>query len=230
MGGDAARATVFSGIRHGDVGQFVDAVDELGIADNTIFIFASDNGPEFRDPWRGTAGFWRGTYHTAMEGSLRVPFIVRWPGRIAPGQVSNEIVHILDLYRTFATICGFEVPTDRPIDSVDQSGFLFGPNEVSPREGFPFYIKKDLRAVKWRDWKVHFWWEPEVNEGKGKLEAPYLFNLIQDPKEETNVIINNTWVMAPILRMVHEFNSSLAAHPPIPPGAPDPFDPAPLLA
>lgn len=211
------------------VGQLLDVVDELGIANETIFIFASDNGPEFRNPWRGTAGFWRGTYHTAMEGSLRVPCIMRWPGRVASGAVSNEIVHIPDVYGTFATVAGVtDLPVDRPIDSIDQSGFLFGDAAKSSREGFLFWIKKDLRAVKWRDWKLHYWWEPEVNEGKGKLEAPYLFNLIQDPKEETNVAINNTWVSSPISRMVYKFNQSLIEYPPIPPGVPDPFDPATL--
>ena len=76
------------------VGQVVDAIDELGIAEDTLLIFCSDNGPEFRAPYRGTAGPWRGTYHTAMEGSLRVPCLVRWPGRVTPGRVSNEIVHV----------------------------------------------------------------------------------------------------------------------------------------
>lgn len=64
------------------VGQLLDVVDELGIRDDTLFIFASDNGPEFRRPWRGTAGPWTGTYHTAMEGGLRVPLIVRRPGQV----------------------------------------------------------------------------------------------------------------------------------------------------
>ncbi len=82
------------------VGQLLDAVHELGIRDDTLFIFASDNGPEFRRPWRGTAGPWTGTHHTAMEGGLRVPLIVRWPGRVASAQVSDDIVHVTDLYST----------------------------------------------------------------------------------------------------------------------------------
>jgi arylsulfatase len=86
------------------------------------------------------------------------------------------------------------------------------------REGFLFYIKNDLRAVKWRDWKLHFYWEPEVNEGKGKLESPYLFNLKQDPKEESDILIFNTWVLGPILKMVQAFNQSCIAHPNTPPG------------
>lgn len=203
------------------VGQIVDAVDALGAADNTLFIFCSDNGPEFRTPYRGTAGPWRGTYHTAMEGSLRVPCMLRWPGRIAPGQVSNEIVHVTDLFATIAAVGGAALPTDRPIDGIDQSAFFFGAQSKSRREGFPFYIKGDLRAVKWRDWKLHFYWEPEVNEGKGKLESPYLFNLTRDPKEETDVCIHNTWVLGPILKLVREFQLSCLRFPNTPPGQAD---------
>lgn len=204
------------------VGQMVDEVERLGIADNTLFIFCSDNGPEFRAPYRGTAGPWRGTYHTAMEGSLRVPFIARWPGRIVPGRVSNEIVHVTDIFTTLARVAGAEIPDDRPIDGVDQRGFLLENEAKSAREGFIFYIKQEMRALKWRDWKLHFYWEPEVNEGKGKLESPYLFNLMRDPKEESDVLVFNTWVLGPMLRMVKAFNDSVETFPNTKPGAKDP--------
>lgn len=203
------------------VGQVIDEVERLGLADDTLFIFCSDNGPEFRAPYRGTAGPWRGTYHTAMEGSLRVPFIARWPGRIEPGRVSNEIVHVTDVFATLAKVAGGEIPADRPIDGVDQLPFLRGEQTKSAREGFPFFIKNELRALKWRDWKLHFYWEPEVNEGKGKLESPYLFNIIRDPKEETDVLVFNTWVMGPMLRMLKAFNDSCLQFPNTPPGAAD---------
>lgn len=203
------------------VGQIIDEVDRLGIAEDTLFVFCSDNGPEFRAPYRGTAGPWRGTYHTAMEGSLRVPFIARWPGRIAPGRVSNEIVHVTDIFTTLIKVAGGTVPADRPIDGVDQGPFLCGAQEKSVREGFLFYIKSELRAVKWRDWKLHFYWEPEVNEGRGKLESPYLFNVTRDQKEETDVMVFNTWVMGPVLRMVQAFNKSCQEFPNSPPGQSD---------
>lgn len=202
-------------------GQVVDEVDRLGIAEDTLVIFCSDNGPEFRAPYRGTAGPWRGTYHTAMEGSLRVPFIARWPGRIAGGRVSNEMVHVTDLFTTLARVAGARIPRDRPIDGVDQTDFLLGRRDQSAREGFLFHIKTELRAVKWRDWKLHLYWEPEVNEGKGKLESPYLFNVTRDPKEETDVLVFNTWVLGPMLRMVRDFNESSARYPHRAPGAPD---------
>jgi len=203
------------------VGEVIDAIERLGLAQDTLFIFCSDNGPEFRAPYRGTAGPWRGTYHTAMEGSLRVPFIARWPGRIAAGRVSNEMLHVTDLFTTLARLAGAQVPADRPIDGIDQLPFLLGERERSAREGFLFYIKNDLRAVKWRDWKLHFYWEPEVNEGKGKLESPYLFNVTRDPKEEMDVLVYNTWVMGPVLRMVQAFQASCAKWPNTPPGASD---------
>ncbi|MBB1627270.1 arylsulfatase [Achromobacter sp. UMC71] len=204
------------------VGQIVQAVDDLHLRENTVFIFCSDNGPEFRKPYRGTAGPWTGTYHTAMEGSLRVPFILRWPGKVQAGRVSNDIVHVTDLYITLSRIAGAAIPQDRPIDGIDQTAFFTGAAPASRREGFLFHIKNELRAVKWRDWKLHFYWEPEVNEGQGKLESPYLFNLKQDPKEESDILVYNTWVLGPILKMVQAFNQSCQAHPNTPPGRPDP--------
>jgi arylsulfatase A-like enzyme len=76
-----------------NVGQILDAVNKAGISDNTIVIFTSDNGAEFIQPWDGWAGPWRGAYFTALEGGIRAPFLIRWPGKIPRGRVSNEIVH-----------------------------------------------------------------------------------------------------------------------------------------
>jgi arylsulfatase A-like enzyme len=207
------------------VGQILDTVSECGMDDNTVFIFASDNGPEYRRPWRGSAGMWTGTYHTAMEGALRVPLIVRWPGRVPPARVTNEIVHVVDLFPTLARIAGASVPTDRPIDGVDQVDFWLGEREKSCREGFVYYIKSELRAVKWRDWKMHMVWEVEPNAGANHLETPYLFNLVQDPKEESDVNATQGWVRGPIRKMVHAFQQSLKTNPPIPPGAEDDYQP-----
>jgi arylsulfatase len=203
------------------VGQLIDAVDALGVRDDTLFIFGSDNGPEFRRPWRGTAGPWTGTYHTAMEGALRVPFMMRWPGRIKRGWVTNEILHITDLYPTLARVAGAEVPTDRVIDGVDQLAFLTGKQDKSGREGFVYYIKQELRAAKWRDWKMHVVLEREPNAGPNHLETPFVFNVTRDPKEETDVGNEYSWARTPLRKMIHAFQESLKQHPPIPPGAPD---------
>jgi arylsulfatase len=207
------------------VGQMLDALAALGIADDTLVLFGSDNGPEFRRPWRGTAGPWRGTYHTSMEGALRVPFMARWPGRIAPGGVTNEIVHITDLYVTLARVAGAEVPRDRPIDGVDQLDFFLGKQAKSNREGFVYYIKQELRAAKWRDWKMHLVWEPEPNQGPNHLETPWIFNLTRDPKEETDVGTEFSWVRTPLRRLIHEFQETMKKNPAITPGAPDDYRP-----
>ena len=108
------------------VGEILDAIDDLRIRDNTIVVFTSDNGPEATWPWQGSSGPRRGYYFTHMEGSLRTPFIIRWPNRIPAGRVSNEIVHEVDTYTTLAKIAGATVPQDRPIDGVDQTDFLLG--------------------------------------------------------------------------------------------------------
>jgi arylsulfatase len=208
------------------IGELLDGIDRLKIAGDTLVIFASDNGPEFRRPWRGTAGPWSGTYHTSMEGSLRVPFMVRWPGRVPAGGVSNEIVHVTDLYATLARVAGAKAPSDRPIDGVDQLDFFLGKRTRSNREGFVFYIKQELRAAKWRDWKMHLVWEPEPNAGPNHLETPWIFNVVQDPKEETDVGNQHSWVRRPLRVLINDLQASLKAHPPIPPGAPDDFVPA----
>jgi arylsulfatase len=210
-----------------NVGEILDAVDDLGIADDTIVVFTSDNGPEGTWPWQGSSGPWRGTYFTHMEGSLRVPFIIRWPGRVPAGRVSNEIVHQVDTYSTFAAIAGAAVPQDRPIDGVDQTGFLLGTTDTSGREGFPVFVADRLEGVKWRNWKVVFydeqrdWWTPPA-----RLGNPKAFDLITDPKEEyPQTGLRNSWIAGPALQMVAEFESSLLAYPPIAPGTPDPFVP-----
>ena len=209
-----------------NVGQLYDFIDNSGLSENTVFIFASDNGPEFRRPWRGTAGPWTGTYHTSMEGALRVPFIVRWPCRVPAARVSNEIVHVVDLYTTIARIAGATLPNDRPIDGVDQSNFFFGNSEKSAREGFVYYIKDELRAAKWREWKMHMVWETEPNTGPIHLETPWVFNLTQDPKEETDVGTQYNWARRPLRVLIQDFQQSLKVNPPIPPGAPDDYRPA----
>jgi arylsulfatase len=151
--------------------------------------------------------------------------IVRWPGRVPEAKVTNEMVHVVDLFPTLARIGGAAIPQDRMIDGVDQLDFLLGQKEKSNREGFVYFIKTELRAAKWRDWKMHFVWEVEPNAGANKLETPYLFNIVQDPKEESDVNSTQGWVRGPIRKMVDAFQRSLAEKPPVPPGAPDDYVP-----
>ena len=132
-----------------NVGQLTKTVDDLGIRDNTIFIFTADNGPEVvpvgnnsvtvETAGLGSTGQWRGGILTPLEGGLRVPFAMRWPGKIAAGSVSNDIVHEMDLFPTFAKIAGGKVPSDRVIDGLDMTDFFTGKAQKSPREGFVVY-------------------------------------------------------------------------------------------
>ena len=96
----------------------------------------------------------------------------------------------------------------------------------SAREGFLFYIKSELRAAKWRHWKLHFVFESEPNQGTRHLETPWLFNIKRDPKEETDAAMDDGWVRGPMRRMVMAFEHSLRMHPPIAPGASDDINPA----
>ena len=206
-----------------NVGQVLDAVDAAGIRDNTIFIFTSDNGAEFFKPWNGWAGPWRGNYVTALEGGLRVPFMVRWPGKIPAGRTSNEIVHGVDMFATLAKFTGAKVPDDRPIDSLDQSDLFLGKSEKSAREGFPIWNSNTLMAVKWRNWKVHFYKQDTPMDPALKLLIPFIINLYTDPLEETPTL--DSWVLHPALKIVAGFEMSVRQHPLIPMGTPDPYTP-----
>lgn len=212
-----------------NVGRVLDAIDRLGIREQTLFVFASDNGPDPTAPSQGSSGPWRGYYFTHMEGSLRTPFIVRWPGRVQPGRVSNDIVHGVDTFTTLARIAGAHLPQDRPIDGIDQTDFLLGKTERSAREGFPVFVADRMEAVKWRHWKLAFydeqrdWWTPAA-----KLGVPKIFDLVKDPKEEYGATLTpDGWVVIPMMKLVGEFEASVKKHPLIAPGTPDPYVPAP---
>ncbi len=206
-------------------GQILDAVKQAGVEDNTLVVFTSDNGPEATHPWEGDSGPWRGSYFTAMEGSIRVPFIIRWPGTVPAGRISNEIVHIVDLFTTLAHVGGAEVPKDRPIDGVDQGDFFLGKQENSNREGFPAYVADRLSAVKWRNWKVHFILQENMYDPPQVLPLPKVINLLTDLKEERDVAPHNTWVAEPVMKIIREFQASLMKYPPIKVGTPDPYTP-----
>ena len=206
-------------------GQILDAIDKLKIRDNTIVIWFSDNGPEYFYPWHGTAGPWRGNYFTAWEGSLRAPFLVRWPGKIPTGRVSNEIIHVVDLLPTLARAAGFKVPNDRIIDGVDQLDFFTGKQERSNREGFIVYNNDEVYGYKWRNWKMHLVELENMNSEPMKLNVPRVYNLIADQKEEYNMAAEATWVLPVMFKKIVEFQKTLAEEPPIQLGTPDPYEP-----
>lgn len=209
-------------------GQILDAIDDLKIRNNTIVLWLSDNGPEEIEGYQGTAGYWRGNYFTALEGSMRVPAMIRWPEKIPSGEVTNEIIHMVDILPTLAGVAGYKVPEDRIIDGVDQMNFFMGKQETSDRKGFPIYNGDEMFAYKWKNWKMHF---IELNSMFGspkKLNMPHLFNLIEDPKELYSIERTNvsaSWVFPVVLKKVVEFKKSLAIEPPIQLGTPDPYIP-----
>jgi arylsulfatase A-like enzyme len=207
-----------------NVGQILEAVDRAGIRDNTIVIFTSDNGAEFIKPWEGWAGPWRGQYFTALEGGIRVPFLIRWPNRIPADRVSNEIVHGVDMFSTLAKFAGAKLPNDRPIDSIDQSEFFLGKTDKSAREGFPIFCAERLQAVKWRNWKLHFMRQDTMFDPPVKNPIPVLYNLFTDPREEKQSI--ESWVIGPVLKIVSEYQQSIKKYPLIPMGTPDPYRPS----
>jgi len=203
-------------------GRILDKVTELGISENTIVIWTSDNGPEQIEGHLGTAGFWRGNYFTALEGSLRTSFLIRWPGKIPVGRKTSEIVHTTDLMPSY------EVPTDRMIDGKDQLDFFLGKKEKSNREGFPVYNGDEMFAYKYRDYKMHFIQLDSMFAAPRKLNMPQMFNLIKAPKELyplDKVDVADAWFMAPVTKRLIAFQESLAAEPPIRLGTPDPYTP-----
>jgi len=209
-----------------NVGRVLDAIDRLKITSNTIVLWCTDNGPEQRRPWRGSPGPWSGFYNSVMEGGIRTPCIIRWPGRIPAGQVSNEIVHEIDLFPTLAAAVGGDiVPKDRAIDGVNQLPFLEGKQSRSNRDHVIFFTNAQLRAVKWRDWKLHYVYTPEAG-GPAVPPLMRLFNLLSDPKEETDTKDANPWVPSVIDKIVTEFMASTEKYPHVPVNARDPYAPA----
>ena len=202
------------------VGDVLETLDELGLKEDTIVIFTSDNGREGIPRSFGFTGPWRGGMFSPYEGSLRVPFLIRWPGRIPANRVSNEIVHQIDLFPTVAGIIGTDLPTDRVYDGADQTAFLMGESEKSARESVVVYIGNVLFGVKWRNWKLLL---REMEEGTyaiREMAYPSIYNLIVDPKEEVPELnyLNDTWVDFPLYQVMEDHEASIEADP----GAPDP--------
>ena len=213
-----------------NVGLVLAAMDRLGIEDNTIVFWCTDNGAEERRPWRGSAGPWRGFYNTMMEGGIRTPCVIRWPGRIPAGSVSNEIVHAVDFFPTLAAAVGAPeiVPTDRAIDGVNQLPFLEGKQLHSNRESVMYWTwKGELEAVKWRDWKFFYSFRFS-SVVPNPPESMRLFNLRSDPKEETDVKDFNPWVIGMVDRIVVDFEASTEVYPNVPRGTADPYTPPQL--
>jgi arylsulfatase len=196
------------------VGQFLSLLDELGIADNTIVHYSTDNGPHYNTWPDAAATPFRGEKNTNWEGGWRVPCVMRWPGVIEPGSVSNEIVHHMDFLPTFVAAAGkgdvkedlldgyTSQALDRSykihLDGYDISDHLKDPQNVkSPRHEILYFSDDgDLTALRYDDWKLIFmeqrveatlqaWAEPFV-----PLRVPLIFNLRRDPYERASITSN----------------------------------------
>ena len=226
------------------IGMFLDKLDELDIADNTFVFYSTDNGPHMNSwPDAGMTPF-RGEKNTNWEGGWRVPAMVRWPGNIEPGSVSNEIMHHMDWLPTFLAMAG--VPDIKEqlkeggvqaigreynvhLDGYNSLAYLKGEEETSPRnEVFYFSDDGDLTAMRYNDWKVIFlehrypqtlraWAEPWT-----ELRIPLLFNLRRDPYERSNITSNTYWdwylnhvfLLLPAAEYVGQFLATFEEFPP----------------
>lgn len=183
-------------------------LDALGMADNTIIVFTSDNGslgdnpPPWgsREPLGGSNDPLRGTKGTTWEGGQRVPGIVRWPAQIPAGRVSDAVVTAMDLYPTLAAVCGGKVPTDRIIDGRDIQQLWHGDGD-SPHQAFFYYWMNDLEAVRSGRWKLHF--------SKKGTESRALFDLDKDIGETTDVIAEHPGVVAQLEDLAERARVSL---------------------
>jgi len=169
-------------------GQVLDALERTGVADNTLVVVSSDNGPWFQ----GSPGGVRGRKFDIFEGGLRVPFLVRWPKRVARGGVDEDIVNGVDVFPTVLELLGIPAPADRVIDgsSLVQR---FGKGEAEPRGPMWFHQVGHLRAVRLGRFKYHdrhrvpFGNPPDFSLGFWALRGPWLFDLELDPDESYDV-------------------------------------------
>jgi arylsulfatase A-like enzyme len=225
------------------VGRLLDLLDDLGIAEDTLVMYSTDNGVHMNTwPDAGMTPF-RSEKNTNWEGAFRVPLIVRWPGRISAGVVSNEIVSHLDWLPTFLAAAGEPDVKEKllagheagektfrvHLDGYDLLPYLTGETDESPRNEF-FYFSDDgdLVAFRYDNWKVVFmqqrmsgtlaiWGEPFV-----ATRIPYLYNLRTDPYERAEITSNTYWdwyidrvfLLVPAQGIVGEFLQTFVDHPP----------------
>jgi arylsulfatase A-like enzyme len=216
------------------VGRMLDALKDLSLDDNTIVVFASDNGPqgsvvrEFGGdmPDMGSPGPHRGEPGDVSEGSIRTAAMIRWPGHIRP-RSSYTMFSIMDFFPTFARLARGKVPNDRPIDGVDQTDLLLGTSDAGRRDTLLTFVGPDLVAARWKQFRAYFadvapgrsgWGGENLLAGIGGSAAPMngypkVFNIESDPREEYNIGAKYEWVIGPVLKAVEEYKASVAKHP-----------------
>ncbi len=215
------------------VGRVLDTLKELGVDDNTIVVFASDNGPQGQTsrelgshgtPDMGNAGPFRGELGEVTEGAIRTAAIIRWPGHVKPGTTSYAMFSIMDFYPTFAHLVGGKMPDDRPIDGVDQTDVLLGKSETGNRDSLLSFIGGDLVAARWKQWRMYFTDVHPTGNGlqrqPGMFSAsaamagyPKLYNVEMDPHEDLQVGALFGWAAAPLLEEVRKYKETLKKYP-----------------
>jgi len=198
-------------------GEILKTLKKLGIEDNTLVGFTSDNGPWLGKKLDGGSGglFYEGKVST-WEGGYRVPAIFRWPGRIPAGVTSPGFATTMDLFATFAKLGGAEIPKDRIIDGSDISPILFDTNPG--REALMFYyFSEELWAVRKGPWKIHVkttspasvstWGEWPIEEH----DPPLLYHVEHDPSEKYNVADKHLDVVRELLEVMKEHQANLVA-------------------
>jgi arylsulfatase A-like enzyme len=215
------------------VGQILDTLKDLGIDNNTIVVFASDNGPygetarEFGNqgtPDMGNSGPFRGELGEVSEGSIRTFAFIRWPGHVKPNTTSYAMFSIMDFFPTLASIVGGKMPTDRPIDGMDQSDVLFRNSAVGHRNSLLSFIGPQLVAARWKQWRIYFTDMHPTGIGPQRLPGlessnasmagyPKVYNIEMDPHEDLNVAGLFGWVGDPALEAVRRYEASVREHP-----------------
>jgi arylsulfatase A-like enzyme len=196
-------------IDHG-VGRILQTLEVLGLDENTIVVFTSDNGPWL--PFKkngGSAGLLKAGKGTTWEGGMREPAIFWAPGKIKPGLIT-DIGSTMDLFTTFSKLAGVEIPQDRIIDGIDLTTTLFD-GQPSLRNGMFYYRGSELYAARLGEYKAHFITQGGYGQFGDREEhaTPLLFNLDHDPSEQYNVAEAHPAVLQRIKDMVAQHRSNL---------------------
>ncbi len=219
------------------VGQVLDGIKEAGVEDNTIVVLSSDNATGGLSGGAGANGGSNGPFrgdffNTPFEGSMRVPAMVRWPGKFAEGKVTDEMFAAVDWLPTLASLVGSKdlVPTDRPIDGKDVSDFMLGKSDTTGREDYLFFgTDGELMSVKWRYYKMikRMTAGPAleaIDQAYIEPQLPLFFDLSSDPHEDFNLwttTLTMAWLFDPMLTAIGKYEESVKEFPNIPAGAKD---------
>lgn len=190
------------------VGQILKTVKRLGLDEDTLVVYTSDNGPWLGMKHHGGSALpLRDGKFSTYEGGMRVPCLARWPGKIAPGQVTGEVAATFDLLPTFAHYAGATLSTDQVIDGNNIAGLLEG-REESPHEAFFYYRGNRLEAVRRGPWKLNRKGQRRRNQSVNSS----LHHLLNDIGETSNLIVNHPGIAQELEELAQSFDASLKAN------------------